>query len=141
MDWKARLDKATAAIKGVADSEQVRSLTARAKEAASDLASAARKGAASAADAVTRATADPATVKMRYFNVEISIVSPSDGLQVTRPHAGALVIADGAGNALVISLAPPQPAVSETVGVVAKLNDTTFDLGPEDGVNVIVLKT
>jgi hypothetical protein len=141
MDWKEQLNRATAAIKGAADNETVKGLTAKARQAASDLAKAAKKGAASAADAVTRATADPATVKMRYFNTEISIVSPSDGLQVTCPHAGALVISDGAGNALVISLAPPKPAVSETVGVVAKLNDTTFDLGPEDGVNVIVLKS
>ena len=140
MDWKAQLDKATAALKGVADSEKLKGLTARAKDAASDLAAAAKRGAASAADAMTRATADPATVKMHYLNAEINIVSPSDGLQVTRPHAGALVISDGAGNALVISLALPKAAVSETVGVVAKLNDTTFDLGPEDGVNVIVLK-
>jgi len=140
MDWKAQLDKATAALKGAADSDRLKGLTARAKEAASDLAAAAKRGAASAADAVTRATADPATVKMHYFNAEISIVSPSDGLQVTRPHAGALVISDGAGNALVISLAPPKPAVSETVGVVAKLDDTTYDLGPEDGVNVVILK-
>ena len=141
MDWKEQLNKATAAIKGVADNDTVKGLTTKAKQAASDLAKAAKQGATSAADAVSRATADPATVKMRYFNTEISIVSPSDGLQVTRPHAGALVISDGAGNALVISLAPPKPAVSETVGVVAKLNDTTFDLGPEDGVNVIILKT
>ena len=140
MDWKAQLDKATAAIKGAADSETVKNLTFKAKQAASDLAKAAKQGAASAADAVVKATADPATVKLHYFNAEVSVVSPSDGLQVTRPHAGALVISDGAGNGLVISLAPPKAQVAETVGVVKKLNDTTFDLGPEDGVNVVVLK-
>ena len=141
MDWKAQLDKATAALKGVADNDTVKGLTTKAKQAASDLAKAARQGAHTAADAVVKATSDPATVKMHYLNAEISIVSPSDGLQVSRPHAGALVISDGAGNALVISLAPPKAVVSEMVGAVAKLNDTTFDLGPEDGVNVIVLKT
>jgi hypothetical protein len=140
MDWKAQLDKATAAIKGVADSEQVKNLTAKAKQAASDVAAAAKKGAASAADAVTKATSDPATLRLHYMGAEISIVSPSDGLQIARPHAGALAIADGAGNALVISLAPPKAQVSETVGMVKKLNDSTFDLGPEDGVNVVVLK-
>ena len=50
------------------------------------------------------------------------------------------MISDGAGNGLVISLAPPKAQVAETVGIVKKLNDTTFDLGPEDGVNVVVLK-
>jgi hypothetical protein len=140
MDWKAQLDKATAAIKGVADSEQVKNLTAKAKQAASDLTAAAKKGAASAADAVGKATADPATVKLRYMNAEISVVSPSDGLQIGRPHAGALTIADGAGNGLVISLAPPKAQVSQTIGMVKKLDETTYDLGPEDGINVIVFK-
>ncbi len=140
MDWKAQLDKATAAIKGVADSDKVKNLTAKAKQAASDVAAAAKKGAATAADAVAKATSDPATLKLHYMGAEISVVSPSDGLQISRPHAGALTIADGSGNALVINLAPPKAQAGETVGVVKKLNDTTYDLGPEDGVNVVVLK-
>jgi len=140
MDWKAQLDKATAAIKGVADSEQVKNLTVKAKQVASDLAAAAKKGTASAAGAVARATADPATLRLHYMGAEVSVVSPSDGLHVARPHAGAIVISDGAGNALVISLAPPTAQVSEMVGVVKRLNDATYDLGTEDGVNVIVLK-
>jgi hypothetical protein len=140
MDWKGQLDKATSALKGVADSDKVKSLTAKAKQAASDVAAAAKKGAATAADAVTKATSDPATLKLHYMGAEISVVSPSDGLQISRPHAAALAIADGAGNAVVISLAPPKAQVGETIGVVKKLNDTTFDLGPEDGVNVVVLK-
>ncbi len=140
MDWKAQLDKATAAIKGVADSDKVKNLTAKARRAASDVAAAAKKGAATAADAVAKATSDPATLKLHYMGAEISVVSPSDGLQISRPHAGALTIADGSGNALVINLAPPKAQAGETVGVVKKLNDTTFDLGPEDGVNVVVLK-
>jgi hypothetical protein len=140
MDWKEQLNKATAAIKGVAESEQVKSLTSKAKQAASELAAAARKGAASAADAVGKATSDPATVRLRYMNAEISVVSPSDGLQIGRPHAGALTIADGAGNGLVINLAPPKAQVSQTIGVVKKLDETTYDLGPDDGVNVVVFK-
>ena len=140
MDWKEQLNKATAAIKGVADSEQVKSLTAKAKQAASDLAKAAKQGAHTAADAVVKATSDPTTLRLHYMGAEVSVVSPSDGLQVTRPHAGAVAIADGAGNALVINLAPPKAQFGEMVGVVKKLNDTTFDLGPEDGVNVVILK-
>jgi hypothetical protein len=140
MDWKAQLDKATAAIKGVADSDKVKSLTAKAKEAASGIAAAAKKGTHAAADAVAKATSDPATLRVSYMGMEISIVSPSDGLQITRPHAGALTIADGTGNALVINLAPPKPQAGETVGAVAKLDETTYDLGPEDGINVVVLK-
>jgi hypothetical protein len=139
MDWKAQLDKATAAIKGVADSDKVKNLTAKAKEAASDLAKAAKKGAHAAADAVSKATSDPSTLRVSYMGMEISIVSPSDGLQISRPHAGAITIADGTGNALVINL-EPKPQAGETVGTVTKLDDTTFDLGTEDGVNVVVIK-
>ena len=140
MDWKEQFNKATAALKGVAESEQVKSLTAKAKQAAGDLARAAKQGAHVAADAVVKATSDPSTVRLQYLNAEISILSPSDGLQITRPHAGGLMISDQAGNGLVISLAPPKAQVTETVGIVKKLNDTTFDVGGEDGVNVIVLK-
>jgi hypothetical protein len=139
MDWKAQLDKATAAIKGVAESDKMKNLTAKAKDAASGIAAAAKKGAHAAADAVAKATSDPSTLRITYMGMEISIVSPSDGLQITRAHAGALTIADGAGNALVVNL-ESKPQAGETVGTVAKLDDTTYDLGAEDGVNVVVLK-
>jgi hypothetical protein len=140
MDWKAQLDKATAAIKSVADSDKVKNLTAKAKETASDVARMAKQGAHSAADAVAKATSDPATLRLSYMGAEVSVVSPSDGLQITRPHAAAVVISDGAGNGLVINLTPPKAQVGESVGVVKKLNETTFDLGPEDGANVVILK-
>jgi hypothetical protein len=67
-------------------------------------------------------------------------MSPSDGLQLTRANASALIVADQEGNGLVISLASPKADVIEAVGVVKKLKDTTWDLGTEDGVNVIVLE-
>ena len=140
MDWKEQLDKATAAVKQAADSPTVKNLTAKAKQAAVDLTRLAREVAAVAADAVTKATSDPATLRLHYMNAEIDVVSPSDGLQVTRCHAGALVIADQAGNAVVVSLLPPKVQVAETVGTVNKLNDTTYDLGGGDGANVVVLK-
>lgn len=38
------------------------------------------------------------------------------------------------------SLASPKAQVTETIGVVKRLNDETFELGSEDGVIVIVLK-
>jgi hypothetical protein len=139
MDWKAQLDRAAAAVKDVAESDTVKNLTARAKDAAIDLAWAARKGAADVAGKVAQAVADPATIRLHYLNTEIDVVSPSDGLQVTRCNAGAVVIADQAGNGLVVTLTP-RPTVTESVGVVKQLNETTWDVGPEDGVNVVVLK-
>ena len=139
MDWKEQLNRATAALRGVTESETVRNLTSRAKQTASNLARAAREGAANAAEAVVEATSDPATLKLHYMKAEVSIVSPSDGLNISRPHAGALVISDHEGNGLVISLAGSQALVTETVGVVKRLNDNTFDVGIEDGVNVIIV--
>ncbi len=140
MDWKAQLDKAAAAIKSAADSEKLKSLTAKAKQTASELAAAAKQGAGAAAGAVVRATSDQAALRLTYMGAEVTIVSPSDGLQISRPHAGAVAIADGAGNGLVINLTQPKAQVGETVGVVKKLNDATYDLGTEDGVNLVVLK-
>ena len=140
MDWKEQLNKAAAALTHVAESDTVKNLTTRAREAASGLAKRARQGALSAADAYVEANADPAALRIRYLNADISIVSPSDGLQVTRPNAGALVISDGAGNGLVVGVGGDQAKVTETAGVVKILNATTYDLGTEDGVNVIVLK-
>lgn len=140
MDWKEQLNRATAALRGVTESEAVKSLTSKARQTASNLARAARQGAANAAEAVVEATSDPATVKLHYMKAEVSIVSPSDGLNIARPQAGVLVISDPEGNGLVISLTPSQAQVTETVGVVKKLNDTTYDVGTEDGVNVVVVK-
>lgn len=140
MDWKEQIDKATAAIKEFAESEQVKELKEKARQTAVELARVAKQGAREAADAVARATAEPATLRLDYMGAGIRVVSPSDGLQISRPHAGALVLSDGAGNSIVINLAPPRPAVSETLGVVKKLDETTYDLGPEDGLNLVVFK-
>ncbi|MGH9195153.1 MAG: hypothetical protein ACRD1T_05390, partial [Acidimicrobiia bacterium] len=87
------------------------------------------------------ANADPSAVKVRYLNADFSIVSPSDGLEITRPQGGTLAISDGAGNAVVINASAERTQVTETVGTVKKLNDNTYDLGTEDGVNVVVLKS
>lgn len=140
MDWKEQLDKATAALKQAADSDTVKNLTTKARQTASDLAKRARQGALDAANAYVEANSDPTAVHLHYRNADISILSPSDGLHITRPHAGALVIADATGNSLVISLAGEKAVVAETIGAVKMLNPTTFDLGSEDGVNVVFLK-
>jgi hypothetical protein len=140
MDWKEQINKAAAALKEVAESEQVKSVTAKAKQTALDLAKSAKQGALSAADAFVKANTDPSSLRIHYLNADISIVSPSDGLTITRPHAGALVVSDQAGNGLVISLGTPKAQVSETVGVAKKLNDATYDLGSEDGINIVTLK-
>lgn len=140
MDWKEKLNQAVATLGNAADSETVRNLTAKAKQAASGLAQRARQGVLSAADAYVEANADPTSLRIRYLDAEVTILSPSDGLQLSRPHAGALVISDGAGNGLVVGVGGEKARVTETVGAVKLLNDSTFDLGEQDGVNVIVLK-
>jgi hypothetical protein len=50
------------------------------------------------------------------------------------------VVADGQGNGLVVNAAADPAFVVETIGTVARLGANTFDLGAEDGVNVVVLK-
>lgn len=140
MDWREQLNKAAAALQNVTDSERVKSITTKARQTASDLVQRAKQGALNAADAYVEANADPAAVRFHYLNADISILSPSDGLQITRPHAGALVINDGAGNGIVLNIGGDKVTLGQTVGVVKALSDMTFDLGTEDGVNVVVLK-
>ena len=65
-------------------------------------------------------------------------MSPSEGISVTRPDAATLVVADGQGNGLVINAAADPAFVAETIGSVSRLSGNTFDLGPEDGINVVV---
>jgi hypothetical protein len=141
MDWKEQLNKAAAALRQVAESDRVKNLTAKARQTAADLTRRAKQGALSAADAYVEANSDTTALRIRYLNADISIMSPSDGLQIARPHAGALVFSDGAGNGLVINVGGDKARLAETVGVVKLLSDTTFDLGSEDGVNVVVLKS
>jgi hypothetical protein len=140
MDWKEQLNKAAAKLQQVAESEQVKKVTAKARQTATDFARRAKRGAVSAADAFSEADSDASALTVRYLSANIRIMSPSDGLQVTRPHAGALLISDGQGNGLVIDVAADTARLAETVGTVKLLSDTAFDLGTEDGVNVIVLK-
>ena len=49
-------------------------------------------------------------------------------------------LADGAGNGLVINAAVEPAFVAQTIGNVKQLSGTTYDLGPEDGINLVILK-
>ena len=140
MDLKDQWNKAINALKNIADSEQVRSATAKAKEAAGSLATQVREGAVSAAEAFIKANSDASALRVRYLSADLSIVSPSDDLRISRPTGGALAIMDRDGNGLTIRAAGDKAVVDQVVGIVKKLNESSYDIGPEDGVNVVVLK-
>ncbi|MGH8606759.1 MAG: hypothetical protein ACREX9_04890, partial [Gammaproteobacteria bacterium] len=140
MNLKEQFDKAIATLKDIAESDTIKDLTSKAKVTASNLAKRAKEGALGAAEAFIEANSDPSAVKVRYLNADFSIVSPSDGLEITRPQGGTVAISDGAGNAVVINASAERAQVIETVGTVKKLNDNTYDLGAEDGINVVVFK-
>ena len=140
MGWQEQLDKAVAAIREATESEKARNLAAKAKATAADLALKLKDGAVSAADALVEANRDPSTLSVRFLNAELPVLSPSEGMSITRPDAASLVVADGQGNGIVINAAVEPAYVVETIGNVARLSGNTFDLGVEDGVNVIVTK-
>lgn len=141
MTWKEQLDKAIAAVKEAATSENAQEIAGKAKTAALGLVEKVRTGALNAADAFVEANRDASSLSVRFLNADLTILSPAEGISVTRPDAATLVIADGAGNGLVINAGADPAFVVETIGAVARLNSSTFDLGQEDGVNVVVLKT
>ncbi len=138
MSWKEQLDKAIASIREAADSETARDMAAKAKATATVLARKVREGAVGAADAVVEANRDPSVLTVRFLNASLAILSPSEGISVTRPDAATLVVADGQGNGLVINAATDPAFVVEMIGNVGRLTGNTFDLGPEDGINVVV---
>jgi hypothetical protein len=140
MNWKEQLDKAIASVKQAATSEESRELAAQAKSTAATLAKKVRAGAIGAADAMVEAHRDPSVLTVRFLHADLSILSPSEGISITRPNAATLVIADGEGNGLVVNAAADPAFVAETIGAVNRLNSNTFDLGPEDGVNVVITK-
>jgi hypothetical protein len=140
MSWKEQLDKAIASIKEVADSEQARNMAAKAKATATALSSKIKEGAVGAADALVEANRDPSVLTVRFLNAELTVLSPSEGISITRPDAATLVVADGQGNGLVVNAATDPAYVVDTIGNVARLSGNTFDLGLEDGINVVVTK-
>jgi hypothetical protein len=140
MGWKEQLDKAIASIKEAAESEQARAIASRAKTTAVSLASKAKAGALSTADAFLEANRDPSALTVRFLNVDLTVLSPSEGISVTRPDAATLVVSDGQGNGVVINAATDPAFVAEQIGTVKQLSGNTYDLGAEDSVNVVVLK-
>ena len=140
MNWKEQLDKAVASVKQAATSEEARELAVKAKSTATTLAQKVRAGAIGAADALVEANRDPSVLTVRFLQADLSILSPSEGISITRPDAATLVIADGEGNGLVVNAAADPAFVADTIGTVSRLSGNTFDLGPEDGVNVVITK-
>jgi hypothetical protein len=140
MSWKEQLDKAVAAIREAAESEKAREIAAKAKETATAFADKAKKGAVGAADAFVEANRDPSALEVRFLHAVLTVLSPSEGISVTRPDAATLAVADDQGNGVVINAAADPAYVVETIGTVARLSGNTFDIGAEDGINVVVTK-
>jgi len=140
MSWKDHLNKAVQSVKDAAESETVQRFAASAKETATSLAGKAKSGALSAADAFVAANSDPSAVNIRFLDAELSIVAPSDGLTIARPNAATLTVVDAQGNGVVIDASAPTPYVSETIGETTRLDAGTYDLGAEDGVDLLIIK-
>lgn len=140
MNWKDQLNKAIGSLREAAESDTVKNLTAKARVTANKLVQKTKEGALSAAEAFVEAHSDPSAIKLRYLNADLSIVSPSDKIEITRPNASTLVIADGVGNSLIINASADEAFVAETIGSVKILSPNTYDLGVEDGINIVVFK-
>ena len=140
MSWKEKMNSAVKAIKDAAESDTVQRFATTAKQTAVTLASKAKEGVLTAADAFVAANSDPSALKIRFLNAEISVVSPSDNLTIERPNAATLVITDKDGNGVVIDASAETPYVTETVGQVNRLDGNTFDLGEADGIDLLIIK-
>jgi len=140
MSWKEQVDKAIVTIREAAESERARQIAAKAKASATVLGRKVKDGALDAAEAFVEANRDPSALTVRFLNADLTVLAPSEGISVTRPDVATVVIADGRGNGLVVNAAADPAYVVETIGEVARLSGNTFDLGPEDGINVVVTK-
>lgn len=140
MSWKEQLDKAVATVREAATSDKAKDIAAKAKAAATSLVDRVRKGAVGAADTFIEANRDPSSIELNFLNARTAILSPADDIAITRPEPASLVIADGQGNGLVINAAADPAFVVEIIGSVTQLSANTYDLGPEDGINVVVTK-
>ena len=140
MNWKEQLDQAIASIKEAADSDRAREIAAKARSTASSLVEQVRTGAVGAAVSFVEANRDPSSLEVHFLNAHLTILAPSEGISVTRPDAATLVIADGQENGLVINAAADPAFVAEQIGTVKQVSGNTFDLGEEDGENVVVTK-
>lgn len=141
MSWKEQLDKAIESIKDVAESEMVQRYAQKAKETAISLANKAKNGVFSVADAFVVANRDPSALKFQFLSAEISVISPSDGLTITRPNAATLTVVDSDGNGVVIDASSEKPYATKTIGQVNQLDANTYDLGIEDGIDLLIIKS
>ena len=141
MTWKEQLDKAIAQIKEAADSEKAREYSAKAKATAASLIDKVKVGAVGAAETFLEANRDPSSLQVQFLNADLAVLSPSEAITISRPDAASLVISDGEGNGLVINAAADPAFVVEQIGTVTQLSGNSFDLGSEDGVNLIVTKS
>lgn len=139
MNWKEQLDKAIESIKEAADSERARDIAAKAKSTTMTLVDRVKSGAVGAAASFVEANRDPSSLEVHFLNAHLTILSPSEGISVTRPDAATLVVQDEE-NGLVINAAADPAFVVEQIGTVAQLSGNSFDLGAEDGVNLVVTK-
>lgn len=140
MNWKEQLDKAVGSIKDAADSETAQNFAAKAKETTMALTSKVKSGAVNVADAFVAANRAPSTMKIGFLNAEISVLSPSDGLTVSRPNAATLTITDNEGNGVVIDASSKAPFVSRTIGQINQLDSNTYDMGTMDGIDLLIIK-
>ncbi|NCA71511.1 MAG: hypothetical protein EOM91_15755 [Sphingobacteriia bacterium] len=140
MNWKEHLDKAVAAVKEAATSDKAQEIASKARTTAASVVEKIKSGAVDAADAIVEANRDPSVLSVRFMSADLAVLSPGEGISISRPDASTLVVDDGNGNGLVINAAADPAYVAETIGTVARLSGNTFDLGPEDGINVIVTK-
>ena len=140
MNWKEQLDKAIAQIKEATESDKAREISGKAKSTAVSLIDKVKGGAVGAAEAFLEATRDPSSMQVHYLNASLTVLSPSEGLTISRPEAGSLVVTDGAGNGLVVNAAADPAFIAEQIGSIVQVSGNTFDLGTEDGVNVVVTR-
>lgn len=140
MSWKEQLDKAVAQVMAAADSDKARDIAAKAKATATSLIDKVKGGAVGAAEAFLEANRDPSALEVHFLNAQITVLSPSAGIEISRPDAASLVVADGEGNGLVINAAADPAFIAERIGAVTEVSGNTFDLGPADGVNLVVTK-
>ncbi|ESQ14110.1 MAG TPA: hypothetical protein DDY14_06345 [Chromatiaceae bacterium] len=140
MSWKEQLDKAIAQIKQAAESDKAQEISAKAKESVSSLVDKVKTGALGAAGSFLEANRDPSSLQVHFLNAQLTVLSPAEGINISRPDAASLVIEDGDGNGLVINAAADPAFVVEQIGSVTQISGNTYDLGAEDGVNLVVTK-
>lgn len=141
MGWKDHWNEVAKTLKDVAQSETARSASAKARETALNLADKAKSGALDAAKSIIDSYDDPAAIKLQFQHARISIISPNHGFEIAHPSEGVIVVSDGENNGLIIQAGTDPAFVADTVGTVTRLTNSTYDLGPKDGYNVVILES